>query len=74
MADANTLTLDDLVTRARQHRVTPEEMRAQRVSMVMGLKSHNSSLTRERAEELLGEIEGHDRQTSPSRTVEKTST
>lgn len=56
----STLSLDELVARARQHKVTPQETRAQRLSMVMGLRSHNSSLTREQAETLLGEIEGHE--------------
>ncbi len=54
------LSLDELVAKARDRKVTPEETRAQRVSMVMGLRSHNSSLTREEAEHLLGEIEGHE--------------
>jgi len=50
--------LDDLVARARAHKMSPLEKRAQRVSMVMGLRGHNSTLTKEKVATLLDEIEG----------------
>ncbi|MCK0196886.1 hypothetical protein MWN34_08160 [Ancylobacter sp. 6x-1] len=56
---ARTPTLEDLVARARAHKMTPNERRMQRVSLIMGLKDKNSSLTREQVEELLDEHEGH---------------
>jgi hypothetical protein len=55
--------LTELVERARQHRMTPTERRAQRVSLIMGLRGHGSSLTREKVEEVLDDVEGHDGQT-----------
>ena len=62
-------SLDDLVTRAREHKMTASERRAQRVSMVMGLRSHHSTLTRETVEEFLGEIKGHDGQSDQSHST-----
>lgn len=50
--------LDVLVARARAHKMTPAERREQRVSMVMGLRGHASTLTKEKAETLLEELEG----------------
>lgn len=55
-----TLSLSDLITRARAHRMTPSERRAQRVSLIMGLKDKSSSLTREEVESVLDQIEGHE--------------
>ncbi|WP_294392026.1 hypothetical protein [uncultured Sphingomonas sp.] len=51
--------LDMLVARARAHRMTPDERRAQRVSLVMGLRGANSTLTKEKVETLIEEFEGH---------------
>ena len=50
--------LDDLIARARAHKMTPMERREQRVSMVMGLRGHTSTLTRDEVETLLDEFEG----------------
>lgn len=56
---ARTPVLADLVARARAHKMSPNERRSQRVSLIMGLKDKDSSLTREQVEELLDEHEGH---------------
>lgn len=50
--------LDDLIARARAHKMTPAERREQRISMVMGLRGHTSTLTKEKVETLLDELEG----------------
>lgn len=50
----------DLFNMARSHRMTPTERRAQRVSMIMGLRGSTSTLTREKVEEVLDEVEGHE--------------
>lgn len=50
--------LSELITSVRGHKMTPGEKRSQRVSMVMGLRSHCSTLTREKVETLLDEVEG----------------
>lgn len=52
------IPLEELYDRARRHKMTPVEKRAQRASLIMGLRSENSTLTREKVEELLEEIEG----------------
>ena len=57
---AHTLTLDQLVERARDHKMTPTERRAQRVSMIMGLRGRSSTLTVEKVEEVLDEVEGRE--------------
>lgn len=51
--------LADLVERARTHKMTPDERRTQRISLIMGLKDRESTLTREKVEELLDQHEGH---------------
>lgn len=53
-----TPNLDDLIARARAHKMTPGERREQRISMVMGLRGHTSTLTKEKVETLLDELEG----------------
>jgi hypothetical protein len=55
-----TMTLEQIADMARRHTITPAEKRAQRISMIMGLRSKNSTLTREEVVNILGEIEGHD--------------
>lgn len=55
-----TLTLEQIAAKARKHTVTPAERRAQRVSLIMGLRSKNSSLTREDVQSFLDENEGHE--------------
>lgn len=52
------LTLDEIAARAREHTITPEEKRAQRISMMMGLRSSDSTLTREEVADLLIDLEG----------------
>lgn len=53
-----TAQLSELVARARNHKMTPTERRAQRVSLVYGLRGHTSTLTKEKVETMLDEIEG----------------
>lgn len=55
-----TLTLEQIADKARKHVVTPTERRAQRVSLMMGLRSKNSTLTREEVASFLDQNEGHD--------------
>jgi poly-beta-hydroxyalkanoate depolymerase len=50
--------MDVLIARARAHKMTPTERREQRVSMVMGLRGHTSTLTKEKVETLLDDLEG----------------
>jgi hypothetical protein len=52
--------LEKLIEKARGHKMTPEERRAQRVSMIMGLRGHSSTLTHEIVEEVLDEVEGRE--------------
>lgn len=52
--------LETLVARARDHKMTASERRTQRVSLIMGLRGHSSTLTRDKVEELLEENEGHE--------------
>jgi hypothetical protein len=61
-----TLTLEEIAEKARKHRVTPTERRAQRVSLIMGLRSKNSTLTREDVASFLDQNEGHET-TGPAR-------
>lgn len=55
---SQTARLNELVSRARGHKMTPPEKRAQRISMVMGLRGHKSTLTEEKVATLLDEFEG----------------
>lgn len=55
-----THTLDELAEKVRGHRMTPAERRAQRISLIMGLRGQSSTLSREKVEELLDEREGTD--------------
>ena len=55
---SNLQILDRLVERAREHKMSPVERRAQRVSLIMGLRSDRSTLTREKVEDVLDEVEG----------------
>ena len=54
------LTLEQIAQVARDHKVTPDERRAQRVSLIMGLRSEKSTLTREKVSDYLSQMEGHD--------------
>lgn len=53
-----TRTTSELIARARAHRMTPEERRDQRVSLVMGMRGRSSTLTREKVATILSEVEG----------------
>ena len=55
-----TLTLEQIAEKARNHKVTPAERRAQRVSLIMGLRSKNSTLTRDEVSSFLDQNEGRD--------------
>ena len=57
MAD---FTLEEIVKFSRAHKVTPVERRAQRISLMMGLRSAKSTMTREEVSVLLDNIEGRD--------------
>jgi hypothetical protein len=54
------VTTEELFRRAREHKMSPAERRAQRVSMIMGLRGSTSTLTSEIVEKVLDEVEGHD--------------
>ena len=54
------LSLDEIATLARKHTITPSERRAQRLSLIMGLTSHKSTLTREQVSGWVDQIEGHE--------------
>jgi len=58
---AQSARLNDLIARTRNRKMSAEERRAQRVSLVTGLSSHKSTLTREKVETLVGEFEGSTR-------------
>lgn len=51
-------TTADLIERARAHKMTPDERRVQRVSLVMGMRGNTSTLTREKVTTILSEVEG----------------
>ncbi len=55
-------SLEALIEKARQHKMTAEERRAHRVSMIMGLRGNSSTLTRSIVHEMLNENEGHEAQ------------
>ena len=57
MAD---FTLEEIVKFSKAHKVTPSERRAQRISLMMGLRSEKSTMTREEASVILDSIEGRD--------------
>jgi hypothetical protein len=54
------LTLGQIAEKARKHVVTASERRAQRVSLMMGLRSKNSTVTREEVASFLDENEGRE--------------
>ncbi len=65
-----TMTLDQIAEKARRHVVTPSQRRAQRVSLVMGLRANGSNVTREEVSSFLDEIEGHE----PTQSADKKAT
>lgn len=48
----------EMIAKARAHKMTPVERREQRVSLVMGMRGHSSTLTREKVTTILAEVEG----------------
>ncbi len=48
----------EMIAKARAHKMTPAERREQRVSLVMGMRGHASTLTREKVTTILAEVEG----------------
>lgn len=52
------LTTAELIERARSHKMTPDERRDQRVSLVMGMRGDSSTLTREKVTNILTTVEG----------------
>ncbi len=52
------LPMNELANLARLHKMTPGERRAQRASLVMGLRGNQSTLTKDKVEDLLEEFEG----------------
>jgi hypothetical protein len=57
---SNMTKLDSLIEQARNHKMTPAERRTQRVSMIMGLRGRSSTLTRDKVEDVLDEVEGRE--------------
>jgi len=55
------VTLQQAIERARHHQMTPEERHRQRVSLAMGLRSKDSSMTREDAEAAVDYMNGSGR-------------
>jgi hypothetical protein len=51
-------TLDELIEDARLHPMTPDEKRAQRVSLIMGGRSRSSKLTSADVVNYLADVEG----------------
>jgi hypothetical protein len=58
------LTLDQIAEKARNHRTTPAERRARRVSLIMGLRSKKSTLTRDEVQSFLDQMRAAKRQKS----------
>lgn len=58
------LSLEEIAELAKKHEASAVERRAQRVSLIMGLRSKDSTLTREKVEHFLDENEGHSSSTS----------
>ena len=54
------LSLAQIAEIAKAHKMTPAERRAQRVSLIMGLRSKNSTVTREQVSSTLDAIEGRE--------------
>ena len=52
------MTLEQIAEKARTHKITPEEKRAQRISLINGVLSHKTTLSRTDVVEILDEIEG----------------
>ena len=48
----------ELIERARNLKMTPAQKHAQRVSLVVGLSRHKSSMSRESVEAMVTEYEG----------------
>lgn len=48
----------DLIERARGLKMTPEQIHAQKVSLVVGLSKHRSAISREEVESIVAHYEG----------------
>lgn len=48
----------ELIARARAHKMSAGEKRNQRISLVMGMRGKSSTLTREKVDTILSEVEG----------------
>jgi hypothetical protein len=59
------------IAKAKQHRMTPEERRRQRVSLAYGLRSRESTITRQEAEAAVAYMDGTATETSTSKTTTK---
>lgn len=53
-----TLTLEEIKRAAREHTITPAERRAQRVSLISGVLAKDTTLTRDKVESMLNQMEG----------------
>ena len=51
-------TLQEIAEISKAHKQTPDERRAQRISLMMGLRSNASKITREQVSNILDSIEG----------------
>lgn len=51
-------TTPEVIAKAKAHKMTPQERRDQRVSLVMGMRGKASTLTREKVASVLSEVEG----------------
>ena len=54
------MTLEEIKIKVATYQMPPAEKRAQRVSLILGLRSNESKLTPEAVLEMLDGIEGHD--------------
>lgn len=52
------MTTPEVIARAKAHKMTPQQRRDQRVSLVMGMRGKTSTLTREKVATILAETEG----------------
>ena len=54
------LNLEEIARMAKEHTASPAERRAQRLSLIMGLMPHNTTLTREKVSGLVDQLEGRE--------------
>jgi hypothetical protein len=51
-------SIEAIVQRIKSHKITPEEQRAQRVSLIIGLADKASTITRDQVSSFLDNVEG----------------